>query len=192
MQKPLTILIALFVLVIIGYYFWTWPLYMLRYGISEGTTQYKECFSTRGRSMPVEFSYPPNGTENVSTRSLVVIKLKEGNEHTISSMNVSYRDGTSSSPATSSSASAKYFIAGNYFPEEAFKIDPDFPDRLPGIDIMGRTQEFESLVQAAESNAQKLALIHTEGTWKPNQALTVEIRAACYNPYQLEFRTGKE
>lgn len=192
MQKSWKVLIVLSTLIILGYYFWAWPLYVLRWGLTEGTDRYSECFITRGRSLPVAFSYPQNGAQNVPTHSLVVIKLKDGNKHILSSSSISYSNHASSSPSTFSGMSAEYFIAGNYFPEDALKINPDFPDKFPDIDSMGRVQDFEARVKAAGSDLQKLAALQTEGAWEPNQVLTAEVRAACYDPYRVAFRTGSK
>lgn len=157
-----------------------------------GSSRYTECFSTRGRHMPVEFTYPSSGAQNVPIHSLVVIKLKEGNAHIISSSSLSYGSGVSSSLSTFSGISREHFIAGNYFPEEALKVNSAFPEKFPDLDIPGRVQEFEVQVKAAGSDTQKLAAIRTEGAWEPNQTIDVEIRAACFNPYHLEFKTRQE
>jgi hypothetical protein len=191
-SKSLTIVIALSVLFVAGYYLWGWPLFMLRYGVAEGTARYKICRTTMGKSMPVEFSYPQNGAQNIPTHSLVVIKLKEGNTHVISSAGIHYQGHGGSSPSVFSGASSEYFIAGNYFPEDALRIDPAFPDKFPDIDISGRIQEFEGYVKSAGTDVQKIASYRTEGAWEANQALVVEIAAACYKPYHLEFKTGQE
>ncbi len=192
MQKSFKILIVLFVLLVIGYYFWAWPLFVLQHGWVDGTTQYVTCMTTRGKNMPVEFSYPQNGAQNVPIHSSVVIKLKESNKHIISSSSISYAERASSPLAVPMSASAEYFIAGNFFPEDAFTINPNSPEEFSDIDIIGKTQEFEGYVKTAGSDMKRLASYRTDGAWEPGQAITVQISAACYNPYRLEFQTGQE
>lgn len=152
MPKFVQVIAILFVTVVVGYYFWAWPLFVLRYGFAEGSARYGECFSTRGKSMPVEFTYPtPEGV--VSTHGLVVVKLKEGNAHAITSSSIAYVSHVGSSPSTFSGMSAQYFIAGNYFPEDALRVNPEFPDKFPDIDIPGRIQAFEAQVKAAGTDA---------------------------------------
>jgi hypothetical protein len=175
------------------YYFWGWPIFILRYGFAQGTTLYKDCMATRNKVMPVEFTYPQNGTRNVPLRSLAVIKIKDDGKHIISSGGASYKDGTQMPNTVPMSVSGEYLITGPAFKEGTFDIDPEFPDQLPEVDFTKRMEEINTFVKNAGYDLQKISSFQTEGSWEPNKTVVVQIGSSgCYKPYSFEFTTGTQ
>ena len=182
MKNKILISLCVVLVLVIGYFLWGLPFYLLRYGVYEGSHQWSICMESRFKELPVEYVLPEPNSTNVSLHSPIYVKFKD------SILNTNYMLGDrlyiNDNPANFGQAQIINGVNGSLsIPYNKVHQNIDNSEKY-----FKNAQTLSSMMQS-DNGIEEIKNYVSEDSWPSNTKITVLINRGCYKTYKLEFVT---